>query len=944
MKKSQKQGMANLSEGPKTTMPGLKPWRMVVKPHPDVASGRYVQAEFAADLAQVVQGKAESEYGEPQEFFRRTYLTEGLLELLITGTKRLTGRGGDPVVQLQTSFGGGKTHSMLALYHLFSGQIGFNQIPEGAKIVAGVGEVDDVIQANRAVIVGTAFSPTEPRVYTDCTTHTLWGDLAYQLGGVKAYRQVEKADLSGVNPGSDTLLNVLENFGPALIIIDELVAFARNLYGVPERLAAGTFDTVMSFIQSLTEAVKRSSNSMLLVSIPESDIEIGGEGGKASLARLANTIGRLESVWKPVTATESFEIVRRRLFSSEMDYAARDAVLAAFRTMYSDNKGEFPSGVAEGGYYERMRAAYPIHPELFDRLYQDWSTLERFQRTRGVLRLMAAVIHRLWQDNDQSLMIMPGSIPLFAPMVRNEMIRYLPENWSAIVDADVDGDESKPYQLDKSIPTLGQYMASRRVARSIFVGSAPSVVRQNVRGVEEMRIRLATAQPGEQVAIFNDALRRMNNQLTYLYTDGSRHWYDTRPTVNRIAQERAQVRTKDEVYQEAIRRLRAVKYRREDFSAAHVAPNSPGDVADEWRFRVVVLEPSSVHQSASFSAAQEAAKKILEKRGEEAPRLYQNMLAFIAPDAINVEAWEKSIREYLAWQSIDEEAEILNLDAQQRKQVSLNLKRTEETLLMRLQETYSWLIVPTQPKHDQPIEYQAHRIAGQDSFYDRAARKLRQNELLITRWSPDNLKIELEQFLWRDQNHVGVQQLWEDLARYCYLPRLYDENVLLASINKGVQEDALFGYASRFNDDGTYSDLIIGEARSIHFDENGIIVRPDITHEHLEMMRDKRPTQAQATQSSTSMVKPEIRNAEPPTPSLKTRYHGTVTLDPQRVNREMGLIVEEILQMLTSLTGSKVEITLEIKASRDEGFDDAIMRSINENSRTLKFRNYGFEE
>lgn len=400
--KASKKTTTPLSEAPTTTAPGLRPWRLVVKPHPDVASGRYIQAEFAADLAQVVQGKADPEYGDAKEFFRRTFLTEGLQDLLVTGIKRLTGQGGDPVVQLQTSFGGGKTHSMLALYHILGGQIGFSEIPGGEDIVGRIGAVDDHIEARRAVIVGTAFSSTEPRQYQDCTTHTLWGDIAYQIGGIEAYRVVETADLTGVSPGSDTILQLLENYGPALLIIDELVAFARNLYNVSERLPAGSFDTVMTFVQALTEAVKRSSDSMLLVSIPESDIEIGGEGGKAALDILAKTIGRIESVWKPVTATESFEIVRRRLFSSEMDYAARDAVLSAFREMYASNSGEFPSGAAEGDYLRRMKEAYPIHPELFARLYEDWSTLDRFQRTRGVLRLMATVIHRLWTDNDQS--------------------------------------------------------------------------------------------------------------------------------------------------------------------------------------------------------------------------------------------------------------------------------------------------------------------------------------------------------------------------------------------------------------------------------------------------------------------------------------------------------------------------------------------------------------
>lgn len=942
--KASKKSTSPLSEAPTTTSPGLRPWRLVVKPHPDVASGRYIQAEFAADLAQVVQGKADPEYGDPKEFFRRTYLTEGLLDLLVTGVKRLTGQGGDPVVQLQTSFGGGKTHSMLALYHLLSGQIGFSEIPGGENIIKRVGDIDDRINANRAVVVGTAFSATEPRRYQNATTHTLWGDIAYQLGGIEGYRLVEKADLAGVSPGSDTLLELLEKFGPALIIVDELVAFARNLYNAPDRLPAGTFDAVMTFVQSLTEAVKRSSDSMLLVSIPESDIEIGGEGGKASLDILAKTIGRIESVWKPVTATESFEIVRRRLFSSEMDYAARDAVLSAFREMYAGNSGEFPSGVAEGDYLRRMKEAYPIHPELFARLYEDWSTLDRFQRTRGVLRLMATVIHRLWQDNDQSLMIMPASIPLWAATVRNEMLRYLPENWPAIVDADIDGEDSKPYQIDKGIPTLGQYTASRRVARAIFVGSAPSVAGQSVRGIEEVRVRLATVQPGEQLAAFNDALRRMSNQLTYLYTDGSRYWYDTRPTVNRMAQDRAQNIHEDLVYQEAIDRLRAVRFRREDFAAAHIAPQSSGDVADEWRTRVVVLAPEYGHKkNGSLSQAQEVAKEILENRGNS-PRLYRNMLVFIAPDLTNAQAWKQSLREYLAWKSIDDEAEPLNLDAQQRKQVATALKRTEETLLARLQETYSWLIVPAQPEPTGPIDYQAHRISGQDSFYDRAARKLRQSELLIQRWSPDNLRMELDRYLWRDQPHVGVKQLWEYLARYCYLPRLYNEEVLLEAVKDGVaRADAPFGYATMVSLDGVYKGLAFGQPTSnIYFDDNSVLVRPEVAQEQIDSQKQQ-TIQPPTIPSSERFGAPTVTPSTPSRSTLTTRYHGTVSLDPQRVNKEMATIVEEIIQRLTSLTGTDVEITLEISAERPSGFDDSTVRTINENSRTLKFKSHGFE-
>jgi predicted AAA+ superfamily ATPase len=946
---TKKTGPLDMMAAPTTTKQGLKPWRMVVKPHPDVASGRYVQAEFAADLAEVVNGKADPEYGDPKEFFGRTYLTEGLRDLLITGVKRLTGQGGDPVVQLQTSFGGGKTHSMIALYHLFSGQIGFSEIPGGEDIVASVDKIDNTITANRAVIVGTDFDAAKPRQHADCTAHTLWGEIAYQLGGLAAYGLVEQADLAGISPGADTLVELFETFGPALIIIDELVAFARNLYNISEHLPAGSFDAVMTFMQSLTEAVKRASDAMLLISIPASDVEIGGEGGKMALDILSKTIGRIESIWKPVTAVESFEIVRRRLFSSEIDHAARDAVIKAFGEMYRDNSGEFPSGVAEGDYQRRMREAYPIHPELFARLYEDWSTLDKFQRTRGVLRLMSSVIHRLWQDNDQSLMIMPASIPMWSATVRNEVLRYLPENWPAIVDADIDGEDSKPYQLDKSVPLLGQYTASRRVARAIFMGSAPSVAGQNVRGVEEVRIRLGTVQPGEQLAAFNDALRRMSNQLMYLYTDGSRYWYDTRPTVNRMAQDRAQNIKADDVYAEQIARLRAVKWRRDDFAAVHIAPQGSGDVADEARTRVVVLGPEQVHKrNNGISEAQSAARGFLENRGNS-PRLYRNMLVFIAPDMNNAEAWETALRDYLAWKSIDEEAEPLNLDAQQRRQVATALKRTEETVLLRLQETYSWLIVPTQPEPTGSIEYQPHRISGQDNFYERAARKLRQSELLIHTWSPDLLAMELDRYLWRDQPHLGVKQLWDYLARYCYLPRLFDEQVLIQAIRDGVARgDAPFGYATMVGLDGVYRGLALGQGASVYFDDNAVLVRPEIAREQIEAARQAAvtdtPPPTATTTAHTGGGVTAVPPPEPPKPRLTTRYHGTVSLNPHRANREIATIVEEVLQRLTSLPGAEVEVTLEISAVRPVGFDEATVRTINENSRTLKFNSHGFEE
>ena len=922
-----------------TTLAGLKPWREVVQPHPDVASGRYIQAEFAADLSQVIAKTAEAEYQDPLEFFQRTYLTEGLLALLATGIKRLTAQGGDPVVQLQTVFGGGKTHSMLALYHLCGGQIRLSDFPGGERVAEQIGNVD-LPEANIAVLVGTALDPSQPREHPDATVHTLWGELAYQLGGLKGYQIVEQADRKGVSPGSNTLHDLLYQFGPCLIIVDELVAYARNLYGV-ERLPAGSFEAIMTFMQSLTEAVRRSTEAMMLISLPESDIEVGGKAGQAVLESLSHTIGRIESVWKPVTATESFEIVRRRLFATEIDHPARDAVISAFGDMYRNTSREFPSDVAERDYLERMLDAYPIHPEMFDRLYQDWSTLERFQRTRGVLRLMAAVIHQLWTRGDQSLLIMPGTLPLDSTPVRNELLRYLPDTWSAVFDTDIDGPASRPFAIDGNVPALGRYNASRRVARTIFIGSAPSVAGQRVRGLEEIRIRLGCSQPGEPAAVFGDALRRMGGQLTYLYTDGSRHWYDTRPTVNKLARDRAQSFPAQEVQAEIINRLRRVPKNR-DFAAFHVSPPETSDVIDEARARVVVLHPESTHKrTTGHTEALKHAQKLLESRGT-AQRLYKNMLVFIAADENDAGALRLAVRDFMAWGSIRDEREELNLDAQQRKQVATSLGKADETVDLRLRAAYNWLLVPVQPDPLGPIEFQASKISGDDNFYDRAVRRLRNDGLLIYEWSPHVLQMELDRYIWGEERgwQVRLKQLWEYLAQYCYLPRLFDHEVLVKAIKDGVGRfDAPFAYATGKSDQGHHIGLVFRSLGSIYFDDHSILVHPDHVVEPPEVKRiTPTPAEEKHPGDEKSIEKPE------PAKKVLARYYGRVGIDPQRVNKDMGLIVEEVVERLTSQIGCEVEITLEISASRPDGFDESTVRTISENSRTLKFEQYGFEE
>ncbi|MDE0555374.1 MAG: DUF499 domain-containing protein [Candidatus Poribacteria bacterium] len=543
----------------------LTPWREIVTPHPDIATGRYHQAEFAANLSEVIAGNADAEYQDPIEFFARTYLTAGMRRLLATAVKQITSKDGEPIVQLKTAFGGGKTHSMLALYHLLRGEATVDQM-EGAELILNEAEVSELPMARFAVIVGTALNPSGTQKVQGITTRTLWGNIAAQLGGQEGYDIIKASDKKSVAPGANDLTQLLNEFGPTIILIDELIAYTRNIYGV-NGLPAGSFDANLTFVQSLTEAVKNAERSQLVASIPESDIEIGGEAGQAALERIQQTIGRLEGIWRPVDADEGFEIVRRRLFSPVKDESARDSVCRAFTQLYDENPSDFPVECRETPYLDRLRRAYPIHPELFDRLYNDWSPLENFQKTRGVLRFMAAVIHHLWINEDRAPLILPSSLPLDSPRVREELMRYLPENWNAVVDKDVDGDRSEPREIDAENPRFGEISAARRVARTIFMGSAPHGSGQAVRGLEEMRIRLGVVQPDEHVSVFNDATKRLTDRLTHLYTRAQRYWYDTHPNLRRTMEDRAAKLEPEVVETEIVRRLRQTTQRRGDFRA-----------------------------------------------------------------------------------------------------------------------------------------------------------------------------------------------------------------------------------------------------------------------------------------------------------------------------------------------------------------------------------------
>ncbi len=961
-KETQKASQTSLEGMP---MAGLKPWRMVIKPHDDVSTGRYQTAEFAADLGQVHRGEGSDEYRDPKEFFRRTYMTDGLRSLLVRALQRLADAGGDPVIELQTNFGGGKTHSLLALYHLFSGADTRKLL--GVDTVLHDADVKAVPAVRRAVLVGTAISPGQPDIKADGTeVRTLWGEMAWQLGGREAYDMLAEADKTSTNPGTK-LNDVLRKYSPCMILIDEWVAYARQLYANSE-LPAGTFDTHFTFAQALTEAAAAIPGTLLVVSIPASDkvravegdksdasaIEVGGEGGVEALRRLKNVVERVASQWQPASAEESYEIVRRRLFEEMTDpdaFAARDAVIDSFMNMYRSHGGDFPGDCREAEYRRRIEAAYPVHPEIFERLYSDWSSLERFQRTRGVLRLMAAVIHGLWKREDAGLLVLPGTVPIDEPDVRFELTRYLEDNWKPIIEKDVDGATSLPVALDRDNPNLGRYSAARRVARTVYLGSAPTVGTTHP-GLEDKRIKLGCTQPGETPAVFGDALRHLSDKATHLYTDGTRYWFSTQPSVTRLAQERAEQLLEADVHAEIVRLVRAECAQRSDFCGVHVAPDSSGDVPDEDETRLVVLGPQFTHSSkVQLSDALKRAQEILESRGG-APRRFKNMLVFLAADRTALDALELSVRMSISWSSIVRDSGALNLDAFQSSQTITKLGQAKEAAQHRIYETFQWIVVPSQPDANGGIEWRQMKVASQGQLPERVARKLKHEEELLTEWAGVLLRHEIDRIpLWpRGANHIDIKQLWQLFAQFLYLPRLKDIGVLLAAVQSGVaqiswQQDT-FAYADAYDEAaGRYEGLRHGEMCGVH--ATGLIVKGEAAATENDIVVPLPPAieaDEDGTEAGEGGARPKPSEEDEKQDKRPRRFFGVVTVDPVRLGRDAGVVAQEIVGHLQALPGAKVRIQIEIAAEVPDGVPDNVVRTISENARTLKFEQQGFEE
>ena len=510
----------------------LKPWRQVATPHSDIRNGKFDASVFAADLGEVLAGRGAVDYRDPATFFGKTYLTDGLTRLLIDVMQRVAGNPKtDPVIQLQTAFGGGKTHTLLALYHLLKNPNEVSKLPSIKKLVSAAG-LKQIPSASVACLVGTALNPAASR--------TFWGEMAFQLGGEKLYRKVARNDAERITPGTDILGSLLEEAGPCLIMLDEILVYLVKSGGV--KVGESTLrGNTLTFLQELSIAVANCPHAVMVATLTSQLAEFFGEDAERVYQSLEKVLGRVEKVRQTVEGPEIYEVIRCRLFESLGDVEQHRNTAEAYWKMYQQLGEDVPAGCRDPSYREEMLRAYPFHPELITVLYDRWARFPSFSAAAACCASRRCDRHPLQRQGQRRTPIQSGSVSLGTAAVRGELVKHTghPSVYLSVIESDIAGSHAKAPEIDRQLGSeYAKENVSEKLARSIFMYSFSG---GQLRGATQPQLRVSVLNPEMAPPFVSDALDRMTKRLWYLYHDNGLYRFDSRPNLNRILVDREEL-------------------------------------------------------------------------------------------------------------------------------------------------------------------------------------------------------------------------------------------------------------------------------------------------------------------------------------------------------------------------------------------------------------------
>jgi hypothetical protein len=570
---------------------------------------------------------------------------------------------------------------------------------------------------------------------------------------------------------------------------------------------------------------------------------------------------------------------------------------------------------------------------------------------------MSTVIHALWTGEDASPLIMPGSIPLSTANVNAELTQYLQDSWKAIIDADVDGPTSEPARIDKEKPVFGQRSLTKRLARTVFFGAAPTIGSAH-KGLETQRVFLGTAVPGDVPGNFHSALTQLGDRATYFYSGSGKYWYDLQANITRTAKDQAERLHKEDVWAEIARRLQGQAKTRGDFAGVHVCPESNADIPDTDEARLVILHPKVAHKRGSDSPAKAFAQKATEQRGT-ANRTNRNMLVFLAADEARLEELDAAARDYLGWSHVLANEADLDLTQNQKNQASTRQAQADQTVKSRLLQTFTWALVPSQPDASAPFVVRETKVEGQaESLAERVSRRLGNDGDLSVRQAAVTIRLAINRVpqIWKD-GHVALGALWGLYCQYPYMPRLRDRRVLEEGVLDlpMIWETDAFALATGIDAaTGRFVGLWIpGDTNSAPSPADSLLlVRPDVAIHQREHEKptetgsdtDTETGEGTGTGTGTGTIAGTGTGPGPgPIDIAFTRFYGVKTLSSDKIAMDFKNIADEVIANLRE-QGINLIVKIEIEAVDATGFDENKIRTVSENAKTLKFDQSGFEK
>lgn len=779
------------------------------KPRPDVEAGTTKDEQFAADLAQVIKGTAPDAYRVPAVFFQNSYPTRGMKDLLKAVCLRLSGQGGEvsSVLRLDTQYGGGKTHGLIALVHAVRGMKGVEDIaefidpalvPSGKVRVAALdGENSD--PANGLTLEG------------DLRAFSFWGDLAYQLAGADGYRRVEAGDRKHVAPGAETLR---ELFGgePTLIMMDEVSVYLRKV----ERVHPGAGDQFTAFLQALIKAVESSPGAALVFTLAVGkDSEARDaykeehERAMAILAEAGKVAARKATILNPTAEDETADVLRRRLFAS-VDPAAADAV-AAYADTWARNASSLPAGINTPELKEQFRRGYPLHPETLAVLTEKVSSLSNFQRIRGMVRLLARTVQVLWRDKPaDAFAIHPHHIdPGFEPIrdeltTRLEQREYTPALKSDV--AAVAGDDpSVAQKLDQQFYPGGLPFASY-VARTIFLNTLAHG--DAAKGITPEHLRFSVCSPAVEPSFVEQACQRFIAES--LFRDdrpGAPLRLMVEPNLNQMIRKQMEEIDSKEIRSQLHERIRSLFGKAGGKFNLALFPAGPYEVPDEvgeGRPFLVVMGYEALSISSDPRGVPGDILAIFRHKGAANNfRDYPNNLVFVVADERHCQNMKDRVCRHLALRELLKPDRIRLLADHQQRTVKEESARAPFEVSQAVLHCYRHLFYPSHNRMEGSPEPIAHAVLEIPRAGDRPgegegqaviARALRdQKKLLDEGDPPDAPTFVRDQTPLKTRGEISTLALRNEFRRAPKLSILLSESPLIECIRKGI-DAGLFIY------------------------------------------------------------------------------------------------------------------------------------------------------